>query len=814
MYYKMDELLLLENITYFANIGPFKSVIGYDGYTVKDYLAEFKLDEVIDDEYYASYTSGLDLKNIIEAIKLNDRLTEAKIYEAHIDDAYGAGGGLSLVFINENTKEAVVAFRGTATNEWVDDFVGANQVDSLQQINALEWYKMVYDKLHLENYYVTVTGHSKGGNKAKYITILNETVNRCVSFNGQGFSDKFFEFYKKQIIKRQDFIENHNIDYDYVNILLSDVGKKIYYVGYDYGAGGFAESHCANTYFNFESLGKYTIKVNPNGQSKEMQILDQFINSMIRSAINEKEKSENNKLVGNLIEKAFQIGTDDNTATEYISYLCDMIGDPEYVDNAAYLLTFCMKYTKQNPDFLQALRDIMTHFHSEGIIKVIDMLEELVNSKKLTKLINLSNFLILHVNKIVVKKIQSIAKKKYGVELTNLQIQRVLQIVSMTKGMLKTLELNMDGSDIEIDDEELDNEFVLPENLNIVVLAGGLSNERNISLNTGKSVYEVLKRKGHNAILLDSFMGYDEKELDIADAFSEANKYTLDLEKISNDIPDLWAVKKRRVDQSNSFFGPNVLQICRQADLVFIALHGANGENGKVQATFDLLGIDYTGSDYFSSAISSNKIVSKQLFINEKIPVPKGFLLIKGQEITEPSKHNINYPVIVKPNNGGIGLGITVANDKTMYLKAIKEAFKWENEVIIEEFVTGREFSVGVLNGTPLPVLEVLPLKVKEKDKGMMLSGQKQRICPAEIPGDLEFKLMSTAKKASTLLGLDVYSKTDFIVKSDGSFVCLECDSLPHLNEESQLVEQALAYGIKFDEFIDTVIELSLRKNQ
>ena len=814
MHFKTDELLLLENITYIADLEPLKSVLSFDKVSVKEYLASIDMDKIIDDEYYASLLTGYDFKNIIEAIKKNERLTSSIIYEPHIDNAYGAGGGLSVVFINEKMKEAVVAFRGTATKEWIDDFVGANQVDSLQQINALEWYKAVYEKLHLEEYYVTVTGHSKGGNKAKYITILNETVNRCVSFDGQGFSDKFFDFYKKQILKRQDVIENHNIDYDYVNILLNDLGKKTYYVGYDYGEGGFAESHCPNTFFNFTSLGVYNMTINPNGQSKEMQILDQFINSMIRSAINEKERSENNKLVGSLVEKAFQIGTDNNTTSEYISYLCDMVGNPQYVDNAAYLLTFTMKYVKQNPDFLNAIRDIMIHFHTEGVIKIIDMLEELVTSKKLNRLINLSNFLILHVNKIVVKKIQSIAKKKYDVDLTSEQIQRVLQIVSMTKTMLKTLELNMDGSDLDIsDDELLDNEFILPENLNVVVLAGGLSNERNISLNTGKSVYERLKSKGHNVILLDAFMGYDEKELEINDAFSACDTYSLDLDTISTEIPDLWAVKKRRVDQSNSFFGPNVLQICRQSDIVFIALHGANGENGKVQATFDLLGIDYTGTDYFSSAVSSNKIVSKQLFINKKIPVPKGFLIKKDEPIIEPQQMNINYPVIVKPNNGGIGLGITVASDKVMYLKAIKEAFKWENEILIEEFVTGREFSVGILDGEVLPVLEVLPLKTKDKGISKNLAGTKQKVCPANISKDLEEKLKKTAKLANDSLGLKIYSKTDFIVRSDGSFVCLECDSLPHLNEESQLVEEARAHNIPFDVFVDKIIEVSLRKN-
>ncbi len=812
MKYKVDELLLLEMITYFSDKKPLLTVLETKASTIREYLDEIDTKALIDTEDYASYINGYDFKNVIQALKYNERLLDAKILEAHLDAAYGAGGGVSVVFVNEKLKEAVIAFRGTATNEWIDDFVGANQIDSLQQINALEWYKIVYEKYHLENYYVTVIGHSKGGNKAKYITILNDTVSRCVSFDGQGFSDKFFDEYKVQIINNQNKIENHNIDYDYVNILMNDIGKKTYYVGYDYGRGGFAESHCPNTFFNFYDLGKYTITVNPNGQRPEMQILDQFINSMIRSAINEKEKSETNKLVGSLVERAFMIGNDGNTTSDYVSYLCDMIGDPQYQDNAAYLLTYCIKYSKQNPNFLQALKDIMTHFKSEGIIKIIDMLEELVTSKKLNTLINFSNFLILHVNKIVVKKIQSIAKKKYGVDLTKEQIQKVLQIVSMTKGMLKTLELNMDGSDLTLDELDLEKEFKLPENLNIVVLAGGISNERNISLYTGIEVTEVLKKKGHNVILLDAFMGYDEAELQIENAFSDPDKYSLVTTDVKLEIPDLWAVKKRRVDQSNSYFGPNVLQICRQSDLVFLALHGASGENGKVQATFDLLGIDYTGCDHFSSAISSNKNVAKQVFVNNNIPVPKGYLLKKGETVSEPAKYKINYPVIVKPNNGGIGLGITVANDKTAYLKAIKEGFRWDSEVIVEEYINGREFSVGTLDKKALPVLEVLPLNTKNKNEGMTLGGERKKICPANISKDLERKLQKTAELATEALGLSVYSKADFIVKSDGSFVCLEVDSLPHLNPDSQLVAEANAAGISFGDFCEKVIELSLTK--
>ncbi|MBR1854750.1 MAG: DUF2974 domain-containing protein [Lachnospiraceae bacterium] len=815
--YKVDELLLLENLTYMVDTFPFTSILNAKGKTVGEYLNAIDMEQIDDDYNYASCILGIDWKNLVMAMEKRRNILEAYIAETHLDTAYGGGGGISAVFLNDRDMEAVVAFRGTASNEWTDDFLGANQIDSLQQINALEWYKSIYEKLHLEEYSVTVIGHSKGGNKAKYITVLNDTPARCVSFDGQGFSDKFIEHYKKRIRARQSVIENHNIDYDFVNILMNDIGEKTYYIGFDYGRYGFVESHCPNTFFDFGENGEYSMHVNPNGQRPEMQIIDQFFNSMIRSAVSDKERSENNKLVGILVEKGFAIGSDDNSLSDFITFLCDLVGDPQYSDNAAYLLAYCIMYSRQNPVFLKALKDIMTNFHMEHIVKVLDMLDGLVGSRKLNALIDLSNFLILRVNGVVVKQVQNIVRKQYHVELSADQIRGVLQIVSMMKEMMETLKLHMDGSDVVVENEEeaeLEKLEDIPENLNIVVLAGGLSNERNLSLRTGYTVWELLKNRGHNVILLDAFMGYEEHEMILSNAFAEPEKYSLELQDIPNEIPDLWAVKKRRTDQTGAYFGPNVLQICRQADLVFIALHGANGENGKVQAVFDLFGIDYTGCDYFSSAVSSKKSVAKELLAQAGIPVPKGYCVCKNEQVTFPEDHGMMYPVIVKPNNGGIGLGISVASDQGAYQKALKDAFRWESEILVEEYVSGREFAVGTLAGKALPVLEALPLQMQDKEKGMSLRGEAMQKCPAEIPDGLAQKLQQAAEKAAQVLGVKAYSKMDFIVRSDDSFVCLECDSLPQLYPDAHLVLEAKAAGISFEELCDRIIEMSLLQGQ
>ena len=146
--------------------------------------------------------------------------------------------------------------------------------------------------------------------------------------------------------------------------------------------------------------------------------------------------------------------------------------------------------------------------------------------------------------------------------------------------------------------------------MDIVVLAGGLSTERDVSLVTGRGVYSALKERGHRVVLLDVFLGY-EGNPDLI--FEIDTDWAAKVAPISDKAPDLKEIRALRKDDSKVFFGPNVIEICRKADIVFMALHGDCGENGKIQATFDLMGITYTGTDSFSSALAMDKWVSKQL---------------------------------------------------------------------------------------------------------------------------------------------------------------------------------------------------------
>ena len=161
--YRVDELLLIELLTYMPGTAPLISILDAEGMTVGDYLRQVDLNALDDEFTYSTQMNGFDFRNVIMAILKNPSVSESRILESHLDKAYGAGGGISIVVVNEKEEadesgkhEAVVAFRGTADREWTDDFEGAGQVDSLQQINALEWYKQAYDKNNLDKYFKSV----------------------------------------------------------------------------------------------------------------------------------------------------------------------------------------------------------------------------------------------------------------------------------------------------------------------------------------------------------------------------------------------------------------------------------------------------------------------------------------------------------------------------------------------------------------------------------------------------------------------------------------------------------------------------------
>ena len=348
--------------------------------------------------------------------------------------------------------------------------------------------------------------------------------------------------------------------------------------------------------------------------------------------------------------------------------------------------------------------------------------------------------------------------------------------------------------------------------MDIVVLAGGLSTERDVSLKTGDMVARALRARGHRIILLDVFMGYGEEELDLQDAFSQADRLSLHPGDIPETAPDLEAVKAQRKDQSPVFFGPNVIGICRQADIVFMALHGENGENGKVQAAFDLFGIRYTGSDYLSSAIAMNKQMTKTILVSAGIPFPAGISMKKENRMDDFDSLAIGLPCIVKPCCGGSSIGCTIVREKEAFSAALDEGFRWEDELVIEEFVTGREFSVGVMSGKALPIIEIAP-KVGFYDyKNKYKAGSAVETCPADLPEDITRKMQDIAERVASVIGLDTYSRTDMLLDGENRIYCLEANTLPGMTPTSLLPQEAAAVGMDFETLVEEIIRISMNR--
>ncbi len=348
--------------------------------------------------------------------------------------------------------------------------------------------------------------------------------------------------------------------------------------------------------------------------------------------------------------------------------------------------------------------------------------------------------------------------------------------------------------------------------MKIVVLAGGLSTERDVSFKTGEMVTKALRENGHQVILLDVFMGYSIKEEDLTGIFDRAEAVSVKVAAIPETAPDLEKVKAQRKDQSDNFFGPNVIELCRMADIVFMALHGENGENGKIQAAFDLFGIRYTGTGYLGSALAMNKGMAKQLFLENGIPTPRGTSLKRGEDAAKIETCGIHFPCVVKPCSGGSSIGVSIVHDKAEYEQALKEAFRWENELVIEEYVKGREFSVGVIDFQALPIIEIAPVEGFYDYKNKYKAGSTVETCPAELSEQITKEMQGYAEKVAEVLGLNTYSRTDFLLDAEDHIFCLEANTLPGMTPTSLLPQEAKVTGVDFNQLCEKLIESSMRK--
>lgn len=342
--------------------------------------------------------------------------------------------------------------------------------------------------------------------------------------------------------------------------------------------------------------------------------------------------------------------------------------------------------------------------------------------------------------------------------------------------------------------------------MKIVVLAGGTSTEREISIVSGTGICGALRQKGHQAVLIDIFCGVDEVDWD--EPFPAEYDVDAACAYMESFNPEIENMKKSR----RSFFGPNVLKLCELADIVFLALHGANGEDGKVQAAFDLMGIRYTGTGFFSSAMAMDKGITKQLFMMNQVPTPKGAAMVKSSCTKNLKDLGMDFPVVVKTCCGGSSVGVYIAKNQAEYEKALDDAYTYEDEVVVEEYIQGREFSVAVVDGKAYPVIEIAPLVGFYDYKNKYQAGSTVETCPAELSPELTEQMQRYAEKAAAALSLEAYSRMDFMMRENGEMFCLEANTLPGMTPTSLIPQEAQALGMDYPTLCEELIKVSLKK--
>lgn len=332
----------------------------------------------------------------------------------------------------------------------------------------------------------------------------------------------------------------------------------------------------------------------------------------------------------------------------------------------------------------------------------------------------------------------------------------------------------------------------------VLVLMGGLSEERQISLKTGLSVYRSLDRARFEVEAFD-YGGVG--RLPVGAPPSPQDLF----EQTRSCLKPLSQATKELIEYLT---GP------QRPEVVFIALHGPYGEDGTLQGTLDLLGLPYTGSGVLASALALNKALSKRLFSAENIPTPP-FILVSDVEAGSFVSEYLSLPLIVKPNRQGSTIGVTVVEQKEDLAKALKTALRFDREALIERFIRGREITASVLgNEQPqaLPLIEIVPKSGFYDYHSKYTPGATEYIVPARLEKNQAEEAQRTALRAYKALGCSGFARVDMIACDDGSLWVLEVNTIPGMTETSLFPKAAAAAGLSFSQLLSQIIDLALEK--
>ena len=331
--------------------------------------------------------------------------------------------------------------------------------------------------------------------------------------------------------------------------------------------------------------------------------------------------------------------------------------------------------------------------------------------------------------------------------------------------------------------------------MKITVLMGGTSSERNVSLASGIRIVQALRGRGHKVIALDPARG----------VLSAKEEKELSTGKVGTKPPSLEDLTK----VAEGAFLPNLTSMkeVREADVAFLALHGGQGEDGTIQALLDMARVKYTGSGHLSSALAMDKDLSKKLFRSEEVKTADWLM---APASTEQIEGILGLPVIVKPSKQGSTVGLTLVKKRQELVPAIKEAFKYDDEVMIERFVPGRELTVGVLGDVALPVGEIISKHEIYDYECKYTAGMAREEFPAKLTPEATERVQNQALAAFRSLKLKGYARIDFRLTSEGEFYCLEANTLPGMTELSLIPQGAAAMGIDFPELCERIVRLAL----
>lgn len=333
--------------------------------------------------------------------------------------------------------------------------------------------------------------------------------------------------------------------------------------------------------------------------------------------------------------------------------------------------------------------------------------------------------------------------------------------------------------------------------LKIAVLFGGTSEEREVSIASGAQVVRALRATGHDVLAIDTSRGQ---------LSADEEKRFLD-SRVAEAPPASEALAMIRAGEAG------VLQSASLAgvDVVFVALHGGTGEDGTIQAMLDLAELPYTGSGHLGSALAMDKDMSKRLFVSAGIPTAR-WLMAPVDVATATAE--LGYPLVVKANRQGSTVGLSVVRSAEELPAAIELASSYDSEVMLEQFVAGREVTVGVLGDQALAVGEIVidPNAVFDY-KAKYQPGAVREIFPADLPEAIAEQARALALRAHRTLKLDGYSRTDFRLDQHGVLWCLEVNTLPGMTGTSLLPQSAGACGIAFGELCDRICRLAIERH-